>query len=67
VQDTVVRRNIARSENEVRDGEIQQTRIFISYMQKVIQLVIYFKHNIMGKCSRQSVNRIVLSSHKFPS
>jgi hypothetical protein len=66
VQDTVVRRNIALSEKEVRDGEIAANS-YIYFIYAESYSVIYFKHNVMGKCSRQSVNKIVLSSHYFPS
>lgn len=62
----MVRRDIALSENEVRDVEVA-TNSYIYSIYAESYSVIYFKYNVMGKCSRQSVNRIVLSSHCFPS
>ena len=59
MQDTVVRRDIALSENEVRDGKVAaNSYIYFIYIQKVIQLFI---SNIIswGNVPVSSVNKIV--------
>lgn len=52
MQDRVVRRDIALSENEVRNGKIAaNSYIYFIYAQSYP--LLYFKHDIMGKISRQ--------------